>query len=103
MNKRLEGLLEFYKKDPNDPFTVYVLALEYTSERQFDNAEKYFKILLDNHPDYVPGYLQFAQMKEKQDKIEEAKELYSRGIEAANKAGDKKSAKEMEDFLSDLE
>lgn len=103
MNKRLEGLLEFYKKDPNDPFTLYVLALEYFSGLQFDSAEKYFKILLDNHPNYVAGYLQFAQLREKQDKIEEAKELYRRGIEAANKSGDKKSVKEMEDFLSDLE
>ncbi len=103
MNKRLEGLLEFYKKDPNDPFTLYGLALEYMSDQQFDRAEKYFHLLLDNDPDYVPGYLQYAQLKEKQDKIVEAKKLYTRGIEAANKTGDKKSAKEMEDFLSDLE
>ncbi len=103
MNKRLEGLLEFYKKDPTDPFTLYGLALEYMSLQQFDSAEKYFRLLLDKDPGYVPGYLQFAQLKEKQDKIEEARELYSRGIEAANKSGDKKSAKEMEDFLSDLE
>ncbi len=103
MNKRLEGLLEFYKKDPNDPFTLYGLALEYMSDQQFDAAEKYFRLLLDSDPDYVPGYLQYAQLKEKQDKIDEAKELYSRGIEAAIKSGDKKSVKEMEDFLSDLE
>ena len=103
MNKRLEGLLEFYKKDPNDPFTLYGLALEYISEQKYDSAEKYFRLLLDNSPDYVPGYLQYAQLKEKMDKIDEARELYSRGIEAANKAGDKKAAKEMEDFLSDLE
>ncbi len=103
MNKRLEGLLEFYKKDPNDPFTLYGLALEYMSDQQFDAAEKYFRQLLDSEPDYVPGYLQYAQLKEKQDKINEAKELYIRGIETANKTGDNKSAKEMEDFLSDLE
>ena len=103
MNKRLEGLLEFYKKDPNDPFTLYGLALEYMSVQQFDNAEEYFQQLLDNDPGYVAGYMQYAQLKEKQDRIDEAKELYSRGIEAANKTGDKKSAKEMEDFLSDLE
>ncbi len=103
MNKRLEGLLEFYKKDPNDPFTLYGLALEYMSERQFDSAEKYFQLLLDSNPDYVPGYLQYAQLREKQDKIDEARALYNRGITAANKTGDIKSAKEMEDFLSDLE
>jgi len=103
MNNRLEGLLGFYQKDPNDPFILYGLALEYMSENKFNQAEDYFLKLLQQHPDYVAGYLQFAQLKEKDNKIEEAKELYKKGITAAVKTGDKKSAREMEDFLSELE
>ena len=102
VNKRLEGLLEFYKKDPSDPFVLYGLALEYMSDNQLLKAAEFFNKLLDQNPGYVAGYLQFAQLKEKEDKIEEAKELYRKGIEAAGKTGDKKSAKEMEDFLDDL-
>ncbi len=102
MNNRLEGLLNFYKKDPNDPFVMYGLALEYMSENEWQKAEDFFVKLLGQNPDYVAGYLQYAQLKEKENKIEEAKELYKRGIEAANKSGDRKSAKEMEDFLDDL-
>jgi tetratricopeptide (TPR) repeat protein len=103
MNKRLEGLLEFYKKDPNDPFILYGLALEYKSVDQFQKAELFFSELLQKNPGYVAGYLQYAQLKEKENKIEEAKELYKMGIAEANKIDDKKSAKEMEDFLDDLE
>lgn len=102
MSNRLEGLLNFYEKDPNDPFVVYGLALEYMSLNQWQKAEDYFHKLLVQNPDYIAGYLQYAQLKEKQDKIDEAKVLYRRGIEAAYRSGDKKSAKEMEDFLDDL-
>lgn len=103
MNNRLEGLLGFYQKDPDDPFVLYGLALEYMSENQFKLAEDFFKKLLEKDPGYVAGYLQFAQLKEKENMIEEARELYKKGIKAAIKTGDKKSAKEMEDFLSELE
>ena len=103
MNNRLEGLLKFYEKDPNDPFVLYGLALEYMSENRVEKAEEFFLILLKQHPDYVAAYLQYAQLKEKEYKIDEAKDLYRRGIKAANKSGDIKSAKEMEDFLDELE
>jgi tetratricopeptide (TPR) repeat protein len=103
MNKRLEGLLEFYKKDPDDPFVLYTIALEYAAEKNIQNAEQFFTELLNKNPGYVAGYLQFAQLKEKKNELEEAKSLYRKGIEAAIKSGDKKSAKEMEEFLDDLE
>ena len=42
MNKRLEGLLEFYKKDPNDPFILYGLALEYKSDQSISKSRIIF-------------------------------------------------------------
>jgi tetratricopeptide (TPR) repeat protein len=102
MNKRQEALLEFYKKDPDDPFILYGLALEYIQENNLQQAEEYFKELMEKHPDYVPGYMQYARLMEKENNIEKAKELYKKGIEEANKSGDKKAAKEMEDFLDEL-
>jgi tetratricopeptide (TPR) repeat protein len=72
------------------------------SDNQRGKAEDYFHKLLEQNPDYVAGYIQYAQLKEKENKFEQAKVIYKRGIEAANKSGDKKSAKEMEDFLEDL-
>ena len=102
MNKRHGALLEFYKKDPDDPFVLYGLALEYMSDNNLQKAEEFFRELLNKDPGYVPGYLQFAQLMEKENKIDEAIELYRRGIEEAKKSGDKKAVKEMEDFLDEL-
>ncbi len=102
MNNRREALLDFYKKDPNDPFVLYGLALEYMSENNLQKAEEFFKELLRINPGYVAGYFQYAQLMEKESKINEAKELYKRGIEEAIESGDKKAVKEMEDFLEEL-
>jgi hypothetical protein len=37
MNKRLEGLPEFYKKDQNDPFILHGLALEYIADKEMED------------------------------------------------------------------
>ncbi len=103
MKNRLEALLKLFEKDPNDSFTIYGIGLEYLSQKDFSNAEKYFQFLLEKDPNYVPVYIQYAQLKEKLNQINEAKLLYHKGIEKAKAVGDKKSAFEMEEFLNELE
>jgi len=103
MTNRLEALLKFYEKDPNDSFTIYGIALEYVSLKNYSKAEEYFQKLLAFDPNYVAGYMQYAMLKEKLNDINSAKDLYNRGIKIAKETGDKKSAAEMEDFLNELE
>lgn len=103
MTNRLEALLKFFEKDPKDSFTIYGIALEYVSLKEFSKAEEYFQKLLAFDPGYVAGYMQYAMLKEKLNDINSAKDLYSRGIKIAKETGDKKSAAEMEEFLNELE
>jgi Tfp pilus assembly protein PilF len=103
LNNRLESLLNLHKKKPDDSFLIYGIALEYMSTKNFDEAEKYFETLLLKDSKYVPAYMQYAQLKEKQDQIERAKSLYRKGIEIAKETGEAHAAKEMEEFLDELE
>ena len=103
MNDRLESLLNLFKKEPGDSFLLYGIALEYMSANNFKEAEKYFKSLLANNSKYVPAYMQYAQLKEKQNEVEAAKSLYKKGIDIAKESGEKHAAKEMEEFLDELE
>lgn len=103
MNNRLESLLGMHEKDPQDSFLMYGIALEYISSGKFEEAEKFFSQLLNADPNYVPAYMQYARLKEKQNDFEGAKKLYRKGITIANEAGDKHAAKEMEEFLDELE
>ena len=102
MNDRLSGLLELYKKDPDDSFVIYGIALEYKSKKKYSESENYFKILIEKDPNYVPAYMQFAILKEDINEISKAKELYTGGIKIAKQKGDTHAAQEMEDFLNEL-
>jgi len=102
MNDRLNGLLELYKKDSNDSFLIYGIALEYKSKKKYKEAEDYFKTLLSKYPNYVPAYMQYALLKEEMNDISKAIEIYTEGIKTAKLNGDKHAAKEMEDFLDEL-
>lgn len=103
MADRLEGLLSFYEKDPHDSFVKYGIALEYISRGDIQKAEEFFKLILNSDPEYIPVYMQYAKLKEDQNKIDDARSFYKKGIQIAKKHGDKHAAKEMEDFLDDLE
>ena len=103
MSERLQSLLELYKKDPNDPFIAYGIALEYISAMNYEEAEKILSEIITKDPDYVPAYMQLARVKENLYKIEEAKNTYKKGIEIAKKNNEMRTAGEMEDFLSELE
>ncbi len=102
MSKRLESLLELLQKDSNDSFLIYGIALEYMAQKDYKKAEEFFKKLLKYDPKYVAGYMQYAQLKAEQNEIQQARELYQKGITAAIDAGDNRSAKEMEEFLDEL-
>lgn len=103
MNNRLNGLLELYKKEPDDSFLIYGIALEYKSKKKYTEAENYFKLLIEKDSSYVPAYMQYAILKEEINEIDRAKELYTEGIKLAKQKGDNHAAKEMEDFLDDLD
>ena len=100
---RLNSLLSLYEKDPKDSFIKYGIALEYISMKNFSKAEEFLQLLLKDDPKYVSTYMQYAQMKASQNKTEEARDIFKRGILIAKETGDKHAAKEMEDFLDELE
>jgi Tfp pilus assembly protein PilF len=103
MSERLKSLFELYKTDPNDSFVAYGIALEYISTDNYDDAEKFLSEIIIKDPDYLPAYMQLAQVKENLNKIDEAKDTYQKGIEVAKMNGELKTASEMEEFLNELE
>ena len=81
MNKqRLEQLLNFYKEDPNDAFTIYALATEYKEENP-QKALEYFEILLENYENYVGTYYHVCALYESMGKKELAEKYYIKGLQ----------------------
>lgn len=100
---RLEQLLKFLEDDPDDPFILYALALEYKSVDPGETG-KLFTQLLEYHPDYLPTYYQAALHKEELGQSLDALSLYGAGIEIAKKQNNFSALKELQaayDTLAD--
>lgn len=96
---KLEALLQ---AEPDDEFLLYALAKEYAAEGNPSAAISRFALLAAQHPDYVPTYLQWAQLLVEGGDAAEGRRVLTRGIEIARRAGDDHAAGEMHELLSQL-
>ncbi|WP_281614212.1 tetratricopeptide repeat protein [Flammeovirga sp. SubArs3] len=94
--QRLEQLFDFYKEDPNDPFIIYGIATEYTSDEDWDKALEYYKILLKDHEDYAGTYYHAARAFAENGQSEEAEAVYVKGLEICKKVNDQHALKELQ-------
>ncbi len=77
--KRLQELLKFLEKEPNDPFLLYAIATEYGEENP-EKATSYYDTLLNEHPDYSATYYHAAALFAEMGEIDKAKAIYEKGI-----------------------
>lgn len=90
----LSKLLEFYREDPQDPFNIYALALEYQKTDSL-KALAYYKQLLDEHADYLPAYYHAAALMADLEQVTEAEAVYLKGIELAGRRNNTKTLSEL--------
>jgi thioredoxin-like negative regulator of GroEL len=99
---RRQVLEEFVQKSPGDAFSRYGLAMECMSTGDAPAAIVNFDLLLKQHADYVPAYLMYAQLLVREDRADDAKQILTAGIAAADKKGDQHAVAEMEALLADI-
>lgn len=99
---RRQLLEEFVAREPNDAFSRYGLALECMNNGDPASANIHFRTLLERNADYVPAYLMFAQLLARESRSDEARQVLTSGIFAAEKKGDAHARSEMESLLHDL-
>ncbi len=96
-------LEEFVAANPNDAFARYGLALECRKFGDHEAAVTHFQQLLAAHPEYVAGYFQYGQLLAQLSRTDEARQILSKGVLAAQRAGDQHAASEMATALADLQ
>jgi predicted Zn-dependent protease len=101
MSRRTQ-LEQFLAAEPHDPFLRYGLAMTCAADGDTDIAQQHFQQLITEHPNYVAGYFQWAQLLVRLDEIDRAKPMLTTGIAVARKAGDSHAAGEMTEFLASL-
>ena len=82
-DSRIQKLLEFLEKDPQDPFLKYALATEYLNIGNHQNALSYFEDLTTQHADYLGTYYHLGRLYEHLNRLEDALRTYQKGMEVA--------------------
>ena len=100
---KLETLEEFVRASPDEPLPRYALAMEYRSLGRLEDAVSTFCDLLARRPEYVPTYLMLGQTLIGLGRPEQARPILEQGIAAAQKAGDRHAADELQDALDSLD
>jgi Tfp pilus assembly protein PilF len=99
---RRQMLEEFVAKKPDDAFSRYGLAMECMNAGDTTAANDHFCALLRSNADYVPAYLMYAQMLTRESRNEEARQVLSTGMVAAERKGDQHARSEMETLLAEI-
>jgi tetratricopeptide (TPR) repeat protein len=96
---RLEKLQEMLKADPKNQLASYGLATELANLGRLEDATAQFERLLADHPDYCYGYFHGGRTLEKLGRLEEARAMWRRGLEAAARTGDQHAQSEIQQAL----
>jgi tetratricopeptide (TPR) repeat protein len=92
--------------DPQDPFNLYALALEY-SKSDIHKAVEIFEQLIKSHSAYVPTYYQLGKLLIELSENKKALDVFDRGMTAAREQNDRKALRELQsakqELLTDLE
>jgi Tfp pilus assembly protein PilF len=98
---RINLLEQYYKDDPNDPFNLYALALEYLHTDEL-KSKLFFDKLLKEQPDYVPTYYHAAKLYQQLNDIPTAQSIYQKGIAVAKEKNDAKALRELQSAYNEM-
>ena len=93
--ERIKKLLAYRAEDPQDPFPVYALGLEYKA-LDAEKSAHYFDELLNNHPTYLGGYYHAAEVYHQLGMTEKAEDAYQKGIALAKECKDQHALSELQ-------
>ena len=96
-------LRQILEANPKDAFARYGLAMDYASKDELDTSIREFMTLLQDHPEYTPGYFMAAQTLARAGRVADAKQHLVLGIGTARRSGNIHAENEMQAMLDELE
>ncbi len=100
---RLETLRHLVAANPRDTFAHYALGMALAGAGQFEEASAEFGTVLSLDENYTATYFQAGQALERLGRLEEAREMYRRGIEVTRRLGQPHARDQLEGALRLLE
>jgi len=100
-NSRLEQLLKFLEEEPNDPFNIYAIAMEYIKSDK-PRAQQLLEKPLKEHPSYIPTYDHAGKRFGETGHKSVAENVYTKGMEESRKAGNNHAFSELQRAYNQL-
>ena len=95
-SNRIEILKTMVDHNPSDTFARYGLAMEHANSGNLEEAVREYRALLENDASYAAAYYHGGQALEKLGRLDEARQMYEKGIEITSRSGDVKTRNELE-------
>lgn len=99
---RIEKLINFLKDNPGDSFLKHALALEHVKNGNDADAEKMFREVLQNEPNYVGSYYHLGKLFERKEAWQQAIEIYAKGMDIAKAIKDNHAYNELKGAWEEL-
>lgn len=99
---RIEKILEYLDKTPNDNFLRHALALEYIKKGDDDKAQELFQQILTESPNYIGSYYHLGKLLERKGESQQAIKWYEQGMHEAKTVGDMHAYNELQAAYEDL-
>ena len=100
---RIEDFKQMITANPENPMPRYALGMELKNRGLLDEAVAAFQDLISVKSDFPAAYQQGGMVLVKLGRKAEAKEMYKKGIIAAEQKRDFHTKSELEAFLDELE
>jgi tetratricopeptide (TPR) repeat protein len=98
----MEILKNMLAQNPRDSFARYGLAMEHANQGDLEQAIAEYRLLIENNPDYAAAYFHGGQALEKLGRIDDARQMYAKGIEVTSRTGDQHTRSELQAALDML-
>ena len=99
---RISKLTDFLKANPQDSFVQHAMALEYIKLGDDEQAKGLFEAIVNREPGYIGSYYHLGKLLERNNKTEEAINVYEKGMEEAKKAGENHAYGELKGAWEEL-
>ena len=100
---RLEKIRELLRKNPQNTFARYGLAMEYRSQGNLELARQAFTELMDQSPEYTPLYYHLGSTLQDLGEPGEAARIFQQGIQIAESNQDFHARDELQAALAILQ
>jgi tetratricopeptide (TPR) repeat protein len=103
MSERIHILKTFIAADPGDTFSRYALAMEYRKLGDHHQCIRELETLLEKDPNYVGAYYHLGKGLIELGQLQQASEIFKKGIEIATHESDRHALKELKEALIEVE